>query len=207
MENNFLTWIKRAQALSATGVHFAASDFDRERYEELVQLTHQMLAYLSSMPLSAIDQTFSDVGEGYVTPKVDVRGAVIRDGHILLVREKFDGLWTMPGGYADVGISPAANIAKEISEEANITVRAERLFAVLHKARHDYSADARDFYKLFFLCKQTDSREPSVGPETSDVGWYEPDKLPPLSTGRTIAMNIHDAFQYLADSDRITRFD
>ena len=112
MENNFLTWIKRAQALSATGVHFAASDFDRERYEELVQLTHQMLAYLSSMPLSAIDQTFSDVGEGYVTPKVDVRGAVIRDGHILLVREKFDGLWTMPGGYADVGISPAANIAK-----------------------------------------------------------------------------------------------
>ena len=44
MENNFLTWIKRAQALSATGVHFAASDFDRERYEELVQLTHQMLA-------------------------------------------------------------------------------------------------------------------------------------------------------------------
>ena len=137
MENNFLTWIKRAQALSATGVHFAASDFDRERYQELVQLTHQMLAYLSSMPLSAIDQTFSDVGEGYVTPKVDVRGAVIRDGHILLVREKFDGLWTMPGGYADVGISPAANIAKEISEEANITVRAERLFAVLHKARHD----------------------------------------------------------------------
>lgn len=207
MEDSFLTWIKRAQALSATGVHFAASDFDRERYEELVLLTHQMLARLGDVPLSAVSQTFSDVGEGYSTPKVDVRGAVIRDGRILLVQEKFDGLWTMPGGYADTGISPADNIVKEIAEEASIAVRVLRLFAVLHKARHNYATDARDFYKLFFLCEQTDDAEAATGPETSDVGWFDPDALPELSTGRTIEMNVFDAFRYSNDSGLLTRFD
>ena len=207
MEDSFLTWIKRAQALSATGVHFAATDFDRERYEELVLLTHKMLAELGNVPLSAVSQTFSDVGEGYSTPKVDVRGAVIRDGHILLVQEKFDGLWTMPGGYADTGISPSENIVKEISEEAGIPVRVVRLFAVLHKARHNYATDARDFYKLFFLCEQTDTSEPATGPETLDVGWFDPAALPPLSTGRTIEMNVADAFRYISEPDLLIRFD
>src|SRR5260370_39271322 len=43
---------------------------------------------------------------GYATPKVEVRGAVVRDNQILLVREREDGGWTMPGGWADVGESP-----------------------------------------------------------------------------------------------------
>tara|TARA_B100000676_G_C18087977_1_gene856770 strand:- start:3176 stop:3799 length:624 start_codon:yes stop_codon:yes gene_type:complete len=207
VEPDFLTWVKRAQALSATGVHFAASDFDRERYEELVVLTHRMLARLGDVPLSSVNGLFNDIGQGYATPKVDVRGAVLRGNEILLVREKLDGLWTMPGGYADVGISGAANVAKEISEEACIDVRVTRLFAVLHKARHEYAADARDFYKMFFLCEQTDDAVPAPGAETSDVGWFTQDALPPLSTGRTIAANIADAFEYAAAPVRPTRFD
>ena len=75
MEPDFLTWVKRAQALSATGVHFAASDFDRERYEELVVLTHRMLARLGDVPLSSVNGLFNDIGQGYATPKVDARGA------------------------------------------------------------------------------------------------------------------------------------
>ncbi len=207
MESDFLTWVKRAQALSATGVHFAKTDFDRERYEELVTLTHRMLAHLGDVPISSIDQLFNDVGEGYVTPKIDVRGAVLRGDEILLVREKLDGLWTMPGGYADVGISGSDNIVKEIREEACIDVEVVRLFAVLHKARHDYDTDARDFYKLFFLCAQTDAAEAQPGAETSEVGWFTLDTLPPLSSGRTIVFNIEDAFAYAADPERPTRFD
>ena len=77
MEPDFLTWVKRAQALSATGVHFAASDFDRERYEELVVLTHRMLARLGDVPLSSVNGLFNDIGQGYATPKVDVRGVAV----------------------------------------------------------------------------------------------------------------------------------
>ena len=42
----------------------------------------------------------------------------------------------MPGGYADVGFSAAANVAKEPSEEANIQVVVGSLYSVRHKAKH-----------------------------------------------------------------------
>ena len=55
---------------------------------------------------------------GYATPKVDVRGAVIEDGRILLVREIADsGRWTMPGGWADVNQSPSECVIRELREE------------------------------------------------------------------------------------------
>ena len=89
----------------------------------------------------------------------------------------------MPGGYADVGLSASENVAKEISEEANIEVVARSLYSVRHKAKHAYSQDARDFYKFFFLCEQTDDADPTPGLETSDVGFFPLSKLPALSKG------------------------
>lgn len=206
-EPEILTWIKRIQALGATGVHFAESEYDRERYVEMVSLSHRLLAVLGEVTVESIQTIFNDVGAGYATPKIDVRGAVIRDGKILLVKEKVDGLWTLPGGYADTGISAADNVVKEISEEAGLDVTADRLYAVLHKARHNYDVDARDFYKLFFLCSNPGQQSPRPGSETDGADFFAPDALPPLSTGRTIADNITDAFRYHDNPSMALRFD
>src|SRR3546814_11382230 len=84
---------------------------------------------------------------------------------ILLVREECDGLWTLPGGFADVGLSPARNIEKEMRKEAGLKVSARRLFGVRHKASSSYPADVRDFYKMFFLCDRTDNAIPEPGLE------------------------------------------
>jgi ADP-ribose pyrophosphatase YjhB (NUDIX family) len=55
----------------------------------------------------AIHEPFFSFDDGHPTPKVDVR-AVVDDGdRILLVRERADDRWALPGGWADTGLSPA----------------------------------------------------------------------------------------------------
>lgn len=207
MEDQWLTWAKRLQAIASTGLHFGESDFDKERYQDVHDIANQMLATLGQVPIKTITDLVPDTAEGYATPKIDVRGAVFKADKILLVKERLDGLWTLPGGYADVCISPSENIEKEVSEEANIQVKAERLYGLVHKARHEYDMDVRDFYKLFFLCRQTDDGEPKPGAETLDADYFSLDALPPLSTGRVIEKHIHLAAEYVSNPGRPPTFD
>lgn len=206
-EDHWLSIAKRLQALASTGLHFGESDFDLERYQEIHQLASQMLADLGQIPIETINGLLSHAGRSYETPQVDVRGAVFRGEEVLLVKEKLDGLWTLPGGYADVGISGANNIVKEIFEEATLRVTAERLYAVVHKAQHEYDMDIRDFYKLYFICNQVDDAEPQAGAEVSDAGFFPLDELPPLSTGRVIEKHIRLAEEFRHNPTKTTIFD
>ncbi len=207
MEDVWLTWAKRLQGIASTGVHFSRDEYDQERYREIATIANEMLASIGSVPLSKIEGLVSDFAKGYATPRVDVRGAVFSGDRILLVREASDGLWTLPGGYADVGISASENIVKEIWEEASIRVTATSLYAVRHKAKHGYDADARDFYKLFFLCEPIGDLFPRAGGETVDVGFFDRCKLPPLSMGRVIVEDIAAAYAWKAGGQREATFD
>ncbi|MDA8952790.1 NUDIX hydrolase [Pseudomonadales bacterium] len=195
MESSWLTYAKRIQSIADTGMTFATDDFDKERYQALADIGNKMLADLGNVPIERIENLLGDLGNGYATPKVDVRGAVLKNNKILLVKEKTDGLWALPGGYADSGLSASQNVKKEISEEAQIDVTVTSLYAIKHKAQHDYAPDVREFYKLFFLCKQNDERVMTTpGMEVSDVDFFSFSQLPPLSTGRVNLNDIETAF-------------
>lgn len=207
MEDQWLQWAKRLQAIASTGLHFGSGDFDKERYTEVGEIAHLMLSALGEVPLQRIQALVPDFAQGYATPKVDVRGAVFDGERILLVQERTDGLWTLPGGYADVGLSAAENIVKEIAEEAGLEVRARQLYAVRHKAKHGYRPDTRDFYKFFFICEQVRGTPPAPGLETLAAGFFGIDEIPALSTGRVIAEDIAAAFRHRNDPRRMTLFD
>jgi ADP-ribose pyrophosphatase YjhB (NUDIX family) len=207
MENLWLARAKRLQAIASTGLHFCDSVFDRERYDEVAQIANAMLAELGNVPLGRIEGLVGDFAKGYATPKVDVRGALIEGDHILLVREKSDGLWTMPGGFADVGKSAAENICKEIEEEAGLHVTARRPFSIRHKAKHAYDPDPRDFYKIFFLCERAAAGMPRAGAETNGADFFPRGELPPLSRGRVLESDIEAAFLFHEDPTRIMLFD
>lgn len=207
MEDAWLTWAKRLQSIASTGTHFGRDQYDRERYAEIAAIANAMLSSLGQVPVERIESLVSDFAKGYATPKVDVRGAVIRNDKVLLVQESSDGLWTLPGGYADVGLSPSENVVKEILEEASINVRATELYGVRHKAKHRYDPDARDFYKLFFLCETVDESNPQPGPETVEVGFFGLDELPPLSRGRVLEDDIAAAFEFRRNEQRLALFD
>ncbi|MEE9923648.1 MAG: NUDIX hydrolase [Brucella anthropi] len=207
MENLWLSRAKRLQAIASTGLHFSKDEFDRERYEELAEIANAMLADLSNVPIARIRGLVSDFAKGYATPKVDVRGALIEDNKVLLVREKSDGRWTLPGGFADIGRSASENVVAEIHEEAGIKARATHLYSVRHKAKAAYKPDARDFYKLFFLCERSEEIAPKAGTETTEVGFFAPDDIPELSLGRVIERDILGAFAFKAGAQRLTTFD
>lgn len=207
MESSWLAMAKRLQAVAATGQQFTRDPFDQERYQEIERLAHQMLALLGNVPIATVSALFTSGEQGYVTPKVEVRGAVLRGDRILLVQEKEDGLWAMPGGYADVGLSPAQNVEKEVLEEAGLNVRASHLYAVRHKASGNYPPDVRDFYKLHFICECLDSSEPYPGLETHAATFFSFRELPELSLGKVLPEDVQAAYDFVASAKFITRFD
>ena len=207
MEDRWLQKAKRLQGIASTGLHFTKDDFDRERFLEIGAIANEMLAELGSVPVSRIEGLVSDFAKGYATPKVDVRGAVFRQDRILLVQERSDQRWTLPGGFADIGLSAAENVVREIYEEAGLHVTAHRLFSVRHKAKHPYDPDARDFYKLFFLCDDLSQAEPASGHETASVDFFPLDTLPPLSLGRVLESDIAAAFAARSNPERPVLFD
>ncbi|WYX51124.1 NUDIX domain-containing protein [Achromobacter xylosoxidans] len=132
-----------------------------------------------------------------------MRAAVIRDGRILLVQERNNGRWTLPGGFAEIGYSAAENAEKEVMEEAGLKVRASALYGVRHKAKGPFAPDVRDFYKLYFLCQRLDDGAPAPGPETADAAYFAPDRLPHLCRDRVAAQDIERAFAFMARPDRV----
>ncbi len=183
MEDQWLKWAKRLQAIASTGLYFSKDDFDRERYREVATIAQSMLGSLGNIPIQRIEGLLSDFAKGYATPKVDVRGAIIEDEKVLLVREKSDGLWTLPGGFADVGLSATENVIKEIREEAGIRASVTGLYAVRHKAKQVYEPDIRDFYKMFFLCRRVDAEPTKPSSEIIDAAFFARHGLPQLSKG------------------------
>ncbi len=206
MENEWLVHAKRLQAIAAAGIAYGKDQYDLERFQEIDAIAREMLARLFSLPIQRVGELSPDA-KGYPTPRVDVRGAMIENDRILLVREKSNGRWTLPGGFADIGLSAVENVVKEIREEACVDVVATRLYSVRHKAKGPFEPDLRDFYKLYFLCERTSTNAPRPGPETLDAAFFSVDALPELCTGRIVEEDIRRAFDFHRDPGRLVLCD
>ena len=125
---------------------------------------------------------------GYVTPKIDVRGAVFRttDMQVLMVRETQDGLWTLPGGWVDVNDSPSGAIRREIEQEAGFQVRVVKLAALYDRNAHGHPPSVFHSWKAFFLCEIAGGQARGSH-ETDAVDFFPLDQLPPMSIGRCTA--------------------
>ncbi len=183
MQNFIFEKIKRIQALAEIGLHYAENTFDRERYEELHEIALQMLEQITLVPVEIIKTVILEK-DGYKTPKVDVRAVVFNEkNQILLIQEKVDSKWAMPGGWSDISYSPSEVAEKECFEEAGLKVKAIKLLALLDKQKQNMPPQFEYVYKIFLLCKKLGDKI-SIGNETSDVGWFDEQNLPELSTPR-----------------------
>jgi ADP-ribose pyrophosphatase YjhB (NUDIX family) len=196
---------RELRAIAQTGLTFSQDPFDRQRYERIRELGAALIADGAGVDAERLLDLFRG-DAGYATPKIDVRGAAFRDGRILLVREVSDGKWTLPGGWADVNQTPAECVVREVSEESGFTARAVKLAAVHDYQRRNRPRSLDSIYKLFFLCELTGgSARPSD--ETSEVGFFPLDDLPPLSLGRTNPGQIDLMFRHAADPTLAADFD
>jgi ADP-ribose pyrophosphatase YjhB (NUDIX family) len=201
----WLEWARRIQAIAQTGLNHTEGRYDRMNYEELLKVAAEMVEHGSDLPAGESLPIFR-VQPGYATVKVDVRGAVIRNGRILLVRERVDGRWTMPGGWADVGETPSQSVEREIREESGIEAKAERMIGVWDANREGRPMEFFHAFKVVFICRETGG-ELGVSEETTDVGFFDFDDLPELSSHRTGPGHLAEVRAHLADPDRPAHFD
>jgi ADP-ribose pyrophosphatase YjhB (NUDIX family) len=196
---------RRLLALSQTGLHFTAEEYDRERYREIGDIAARLLELQAGVSADEVRQTWF-VEDGYATPKVDVRGVVFREGRVLLVRERIDGKWTVPGGWADVNDTPSSAVLKEIEQESGFTARILKLAAVYDRNKHNHPAYLFHSWKVFFICEITGG-EARTSYETTAVEFFPLDGLPELSTGRSTAEQIRRMYQHHLDLQLPTEFD
>ena len=149
----WLSWGREIQALAQTGLTYAENDFDQLRYQRLQEISAGIISEHTGLSIPELVQDF-DGQMGYATPKVDVRGAVFKDGQLLMVKEKADGTWAMPGGWADVGDLPSAGAEREILEETEIIAKAIKIIGV-YDANRFGDLSLHHAYKLLFLCFST----------------------------------------------------
>ena len=189
-----IEWARELQSLAQAGLHYSRDKYDIERFERIREISADMLSAVSDEPIEKVRDIFC-CEKGYQTPKSDVRAAVIKAGKILLVHEN-DGRWSMPGGWADVGLSAAENAVKESREEAGAVVKPLKLIALQDWQKNNGRGvpAAISVYKIFILCEYMGgSFEENI--ETTECGWFAPHELPVLSKEKNTPEQIKMCFE------------
>lgn len=201
----WLEWAREIQGLCQTGLAFASTDYETQRYTRLNEIAAEIVASQTNETREALVENFS-AQPGYATAKIDVRGAVVRDGRILLVQERRDQKWCMPGGWADVGDIPSEMVAREVWEESGFEVVPRKVLAVYDANRGGTPLEFFHAYKIIFLCEITGG-EARSSDETMDVGFFSFDELPLLSMQRTNEKHLAEVRAHLGDECRPAAFD
>ncbi len=201
----WLSWAREMQAIAQTSLHYVENTYQRQRFERILELAAEITQAHTHLAVAEWAVTF-DTQKGYATPKVDVRGAVFKDGKILMVRERADGGWTLPGGWADVGDVPSEAAEREVWEEAGFHVHARRVIGV-YDANRSGPLEFFHAFKLIFLCDLIDGAA-TPSDETSEVAFFGWNELPAVLSGeRTRPRHLEHAFAIAENPDLPTFFD
>lgn len=204
-EPAWVDWARRLAGIAQNGLAFTDGEYDRLRYAEVREIAAAMLA-AGGAAAPEVVHGFLERDDGYATPKVDVRGAVFRDGRLLLVRE--GGVWTLPGGWADVGDSPAASVVREVREEAGYETRATKLLALYDRSLHPHVPPRPwRIYKLFFRCELLSEQQAPLASETDAAEFFARDALPDLDLARVTPGQVERLFAHHDDPSLPPDFD
>lgn len=198
--NQWIEWSKQIKAIAQIGLAYSKDKYDLERYIQLTEIAHKIIANLAEAPTGKVDNFFIP-DNGYATPKVDLRAGIIKDNEILLAKEISDNKWTLPGGWADVSESPTEGIIREVSEETGYKVQVRKLIAIKDRNLHPYKPQYPfHVYKLFFLCDLIGGNA-KKNIEISDIAFFKFGQLPQLSERRVLNYDIEMVFQYSKDDN------
>lgn len=202
-EEPWLDWAVRLQAIAQTGLAYSADPFDLARYTAIRAIAVEMMTGQTGLPIARVEELFCSE-RGYQTPKMDSRGVVFQEDRILLVREKSDGCWSIPGGFVDIDQTLRSNTEKEVAEEAGYEVVAGRLLLIQD---HKFSPAPKAFAICrFFLECELVGGSFQQNDETLDSAFFPLDELPPLSERRTTREQIRLCYEAHLHADRPVQF-
>jgi ADP-ribose pyrophosphatase YjhB (NUDIX family) len=207
MDRELMAWARKLQAVAQSGLHYTESAYERERYEQVLDVAREIFQRHTDLPEEHI-RILLRGDWGYATPKVDVRGVVFRDGKILMVREVADNhRWTLPGGWVDVNDQPARAVEREVEEESGFSVRAVKLLALWDREKQGHTpAYPVHVYKLFFRCEIMGG-EAKTSHETSETAFFGRAENPELSLSRITRAELGRLFAHYDNPELPADFD
>ena len=192
-QEELLNFAKRLKSISDIGILYSKDEYDRERYNEIMEISYELMQGATGTALSSLKDLFL-LNKDYPTAKVDIRALIIKDGAVLLVKESTDNKWSLPGGWADIGYSPKEVLIKECKEETGLEVIPQKLLAVFDKRFHPHPPQPFYVYKMIFHCKAI-STVISKGFDVLDVQYFDINNLPALSTDRILPSQVKLIFE------------
>jgi ADP-ribose pyrophosphatase YjhB (NUDIX family) len=202
----WVEWARQLQAIAQTGVAYDAHPYHADRYAQVRRIAAEIAAAGAGEQPERLEALFA-LEIGHATPKLDVRGAAFRGDELLLVCERSSGGWTLPGGWADVGDSPAGSTVREVREESGYAVRATKLIALHDRERRGYRPHPWYTHKATFLCELLDEEPAEPDHEVTSVGFFAEDAIPALDVNRTAPDLVTLCFAHLREPNLPTDFD
>lgn len=192
-EPKWLEYAKKLQAIAQAGIEYSKDKYDIERFEAVRNISIDIINTYTDLEHEKIRDLFASE-TGYQTPKIDIRAAVFNNNKILLVKEKIDGKWSLPGGWADVDYSLKENIIRECMEEAGAEIVPKKLIAILDRKKNYVLPAPYSIYKIFIECDYVECCfEENI--ETSRAKFFNMENLPPLSPTRITSKQIEMCFK------------
>lgn len=172
--NHFLS---KLLSISKIGLKFSKDPYALENYQEL-----QDLVVLQSQEINQIiDPVKLYPKDTYPTPNVSVRVMIFNEkNQLLMVQEKSDNGYAVPGGWCDVFESARQNAIKEAKQETGLDVEIVRLCAVMQRELYKSKPTMISEYVLYFLA-EIKGGTLAYNHELSDIGFFDYNALPVLS--------------------------
>ncbi|KFN02782.1 NUDIX domain-containing protein [Bacillus clarus] len=200
MKIKWIDWVKQIQSIAQAGLTYSKDVYDIERFQQLRDISISMMSHYTKTDWEVVEKLFANE-TGYQTPKVDIRAVVFQNDKLLFVKEKIDGKWALPGGWADIGYTPTEVAAKEVWEEAGYEVDHFRLLAIFDKEKHQPSPSIAHIYKIFIGCEIIGG-EKKTSIETEEVDFFSEEEIPELSVARNTEWQIKEMFAYMKDKNK-----
>ncbi len=174
----------KVQQLAKIGLLYNKDPYALENYELLETVSREFLN--EEMVKTPIVKNMFE-RDIYPTPNISVRVIVLNEKQeLLMVREKQDGGWSVPGGWCEIFTDLKENAIKEVKEEAGVAIALGRLLAIFRRERYkDYPTLVSEYVHYFIARYETGALQPNH--ETSDVRFFAMSDLPALSRKNTIA--------------------
>jgi 8-oxo-dGTP pyrophosphatase MutT (NUDIX family) len=125
--------------------------------------------------------------------------AIVRDGlgRVLLVRRTDDGYWELPGGRIELGESASAAAAREVAEEAGVTIEVTGLAGVYSDPAHVLAyPHGGGVYQQLAVCFHALAATTEARPdqdETSAAAWFDPERATQLAMHPAMRQRLTDA--------------
>lgn len=182
----FIDFIIQVQSISKIGKLYSKDEYALRNYEELEVLSKQMLENFLQVQYDRPNYFKRDI---YPTPNVSVRTVVFnKQKQILLVKEKNQEGYSLPGGWCDLFDSAAENAKRECFEEAGVDIKITRLIGINDRTPY-LKRDETPSYTIVFEAQLVKDHQHHDF-EISEVKFFDIDNLPKFSTKNTTEENI-----------------